>query len=469
MREILTGDFIYEEARRCGLDASFIYLCDDIDPLRKMYPFLPPEYEKYVGMPLYKIPSPDGDGSYASHFIRPFLDTLDTISVKVDVIETHTLYEQGKFADLIDTAILNRKRIAEILSGTSGRGLGDSWYPYTAACAKCGKMTTTKVTSYSRPYADYTCSCGHSGKADIRTAEGKMPWRVEWPAKWSLLGVTVEPFGKDHGAAGGSYDTGKLIAKQVFNVEPPKPLMYEWITLKGKGAMHSSTGVAIAASDFIKMAPAEILRFLIARNQPSRHIEFDPGNGLLNLVDEFEKLRDDCHSWKADEDALQMYELSRIGEVEDLSGISFRHLITIVQIYSDSDGLLTALRRSGYEGDSISDAMADRIALIKNWLVSYAPEQIRFSISPVDKKVVLTETQKEIIGEFLGSLENIEWSPESLHNTIHEIIGRHGVEPGAGFSTFYQVLIGKERGPRLGYFLSNMDRGFVKKRFSSVL
>ena len=58
------------------------------------------------------------------------------------------------------------------------------------------------------------------------------------------FGVTCEPFGKDHGAAGGSYATGKEISV-LFGDNPPYPLVYEWISLKGQGAMSSSTGNTI--------------------------------------------------------------------------------------------------------------------------------------------------------------------------------------------------------------------------------
>ncbi|MEM0157548.1 MAG: lysine--tRNA ligase, partial [Thermoplasmataceae archaeon] len=81
MREILTGNFIYVAARDKGLEARFIYLCDDIDPLRKVYPFLDSSFSKYVGWPLYRIPAPQGEGTYSEYFLRPFLDTLDTINV----------------------------------------------------------------------------------------------------------------------------------------------------------------------------------------------------------------------------------------------------------------------------------------------------------------------------------------------------------------------------------------------------
>ncbi|MCD6542444.1 MAG: hypothetical protein J7K38_03870, partial [Thermoplasmata archaeon] len=42
-----------------------------------------------------------------------------------------------------------------------------------------------------------------------------------------------------HAAAGSSWDTGKVISEKIFNYPPPHHVVYEFIQLKGKGAMHS--------------------------------------------------------------------------------------------------------------------------------------------------------------------------------------------------------------------------------------
>jgi len=38
--------------------------------------------------------------------------------------------------------------------------------------------------------------------------------------------------------------------------------------LKGKGAMHSSTGLAISINDMLEIVPPEVLRYLIIRQKP---------------------------------------------------------------------------------------------------------------------------------------------------------------------------------------------------------
>ena len=86
---------------------------------------------------------------------------------------------------------------------------------------------------------------------------------------------------------GGSYDTGKEIAV-LFGHEPPAPLTYEWISLRGKGAMSSSSGNTVGPIEALRLVPPEILRFLVANSKPSKAIEFDTGMGLVNLADEYE-------------------------------------------------------------------------------------------------------------------------------------------------------------------------------------
>ena len=94
------------------------------------------------------------------------------------------------------------------------------------------------------------------GKSDIREAQGKMPWRVDWSARWGLHEITCEPAGKDHGAAGGSYDTGIPISR-ILGYEPPAKMVYEWIQIKGGGPMSSSAGNTIGPIETLELFPRD--------------------------------------------------------------------------------------------------------------------------------------------------------------------------------------------------------------------
>jgi lysyl-tRNA synthetase class 1 len=470
MREIITGDILYRASLDKKLESRFIYLCDDLDPLRKVYPFLDSSYSQYVGMPLSYIPAPEGNGKYSDYFLKPFLATLQKINVNVEVISTTGLYRDGKLADAINIAINNRETIAKILHDIAGYDIGPDWYPYEPRCSKCGKINSSKVIKYEEPYVYYKCNaCGNEDKADIRKDDGKMPWRVEWPAKWFTLGVTIEPFGKDHAAAGGSYDTGKEIAEKIFKITPPVPLMYERILLKGVGVMHSSTGVSISASEVIKFAPPEILRFLIAKNDPGRHIDFDPGMGLLNLIDDYEKIENAYFGLDEsnNENYKRIYEMSRIKVLNAPEKINFRHIVTLVQIYKNDADLLSALKRSGYEKDEIDEYLQNEIVIAKYWLSKYAPDNIKFTLT--DKQFLLTEDQISILQEFIEKSSEIEWTSDAIHSAIYNIIGERKLAPKDVFTMFYKIFIDKERGPRLGYFLASMGKNNVISRLTSLI
>ena len=81
LREVLTADAIYRALLDRGARPRFNYVCDNFDPLRRVYPFLDPQvYASLVGRPLSEIPCPDGrHASYGDHFLEPFLDSLRTL------------------------------------------------------------------------------------------------------------------------------------------------------------------------------------------------------------------------------------------------------------------------------------------------------------------------------------------------------------------------------------------------------
>ena len=185
-----------------------------------------------------------------------------------------------------------------------------------------------------------------------------MPWRLDWAARWIIHGVTCEPAGKDHGAAGGSYDTGIPIC-ELLGGTPPDKIVYEWIQLKGMGPMSSSSGVTIGPMEALALVPPEILRYVIARSKIGRHIEFDTGEALFEMADEYERLLtrlDEGEITKrmrtridTREGALRMSQVERGSDpLETFAGVSFRHLAMLAQIKSTDDEVWLSLEKQPY-------------------------------------------------------------------------------------------------------------------------
>ena len=63
IREILSAEMIHRACLDLGLESKYIFIVDSMDPLRRVYDFLSPDYERYIGVPLAFIPAPDENGN----------------------------------------------------------------------------------------------------------------------------------------------------------------------------------------------------------------------------------------------------------------------------------------------------------------------------------------------------------------------------------------------------------------------
>jgi|TARA_B100000519_G_scaffold34019_1_gene23779 lysyl-tRNA synthetase class 1 len=462
LREILTGDMVTRACRNAGMDAEFVFIVDSADPLRKVYPFLSDEYEQYIGCALARIPAPDENGkpgndgrNYAEHFLEPFLAALEQIDVRPRIIDNYTSYANGEFAEKSRIACEHSEQIREIIERVSSRELAPDWFPYNPY-GHNGSLDGVTVTGFESPYVYWTQD-GKPGKSDINKAEGKLPWRIDWPAKWGWIGVTCEPFGKDHGAAGGSYATGKEISV-LFGDNPPHPLVYEWISLKGQGAMSSSTGNTIGPLEALELVPPEILRYLIASTKPKKAITFDAGMSLVELADEYERLlsrelstemSDESLSRRqkvALEDAEGALRMSRIGNSSS-SSVSFRHLAMLAQVKSDQEII-----------QSHGSGIVDKLARMRNWIEgAHFPRELRISVR--DEKMAGLDS--EICHALKNSLGDCDWNSKAIGDAISSCFKHNEISPKEGYRNLYLAILGVDKGPRLAPILSELEQSRV--------
>jgi lysyl-tRNA synthetase, class I len=464
MREVVTADAIHRVLSERGDESRLLYIADTYDPLRHVYPFLDRQrYQDQVGKPLSEILCPCGQHpSYSEHFLAPFLASLEQLGIRPTVHRADQLYKAGAYSETIGIALQQRDLIRRILKEETGRDTPDDWSPFNPLCQDCGRITQAQVTGFSdaAQTVDYACRCGQRGTTSM-AGGGKLTWRVDWPARWKIFGVTVEPFGKDHASKGGSYDTGVRIAREVYGIEPPYPVPYEWLSLAGKGDMSSSKGNVLSIHAMLEVVPPEVLRYLILRVPPQRSIRMDPGLPLLQLIDEY----DDVEAKNRDSRAL---ELSAISGVKPI-GVPYRHMVTVVQVaQGDADEWLEILRRNGYRLDN-PQGLRQRAAYARRWLETFAPEDLRFHVQGQ-----LPEAAKALDGEqkqalrLLGERLRPGMTGEQIHQLIYTLKDELDVKPDLLFKAIYLALLGKSQGPRAGWFLSTLDATFVKQRFAEA-
>lgn len=478
--DIIIGEGIARGVRDLGGKARVLWIMDDVDPLRSIPRGIPESFSEHLGKPDYNVPDPWGcHERFTQHFTQPFIEALRCVGIRPEILSGYEMYRDGTYEKIACEAIRNAERIRQILFTIAGTKKKETWLPWEAICANCGKIITTHVEGFDGNRVFYRCTggiaghkeipgCGYEGWGDLRT--GKLPWRVEWAARWKILNVTCEPFGKEHSAAGGSYDTSKVIVEEVFHYPAPYPVRYEHILVDGE-KMSSSKGNVFTIHQMLEILPPDLTRFFFFRTYISKHKEFKFPQDALTLMDEFERFervyygsRSEGVPQKEVEDVRRAYTLSRVEKPpERFVQVPYRHLIILSSLYDSWEKVFHALKRGGYDVKEDDPEIRQRYTLAKRFVELYMPDRLKVLENP--PQVAFTQTQKKVLLSLADALSGVEWNPASIHTRIHEVSKSCGASGGDGFRAVYLALLGKEEGPRAGYFLSSLDPQFVIRRF----
>jgi len=477
-REILSANMIKVGLEQRGRSCKHLHIVDNFDPLRKRYEFLPEEFEKYVGWPVCLVPDPeDCHDSYAEHYFQKFFVWVEEMELELEVLRSYEdLYQTGKLAPQIEEAIEKVDTIKVIFKKLSNRDLADDWMPLQILSSS-NSFNDLQFVSLNKKDKTITATDG-TEESQVSYAEGrvKLSWRLDWPARWQLLGVMVEPHGfQEHGAAGGSFPTGQAFAREVFGFEPPiAGFQYGHVHLPGdKFKMSSSKNNLVTPEQAFKIVPPELIRYFYARYPGKKRIDFDPGIGLIRMMDEYSQVDYAVRNGQGHE-FEPAYKIANANTSKhSTSSVPYSHLVNLYQAaLGDGQEVLKLLSKSGYE-DQVKKQKAEilnELKYVENWLAEWAPEEVKFEIQEALPKIELSEVQTQFLADLAGGIAKAKKSSDGqyYHALIHEVRQKHNLSPGEAFKTVYSVLLGKESGPKAGWFLSILDKDFLLKRFRLV-
>lgn len=470
MRELVTCDAIVLELRRRCRQARHIYFVDDLDSLRKIPVDVPAEFEKYLGMPICDVPAPDGsDKSYADYFLQSLIDGCAALNVEVEFIRSHKKYREGFFVPAIERSLERIPAIRKALETVSGRKLEDNWSPIQVLEDGRLKKRTFVGINKDDKTIQYQDADDNTQTKRYDTGEVKLDWRLDWPGRWWLLSVQVEPSGRDHMTKGSSYDTGVEIMRDVYEADPPYPVSYDFINMVGDTKkMSASKGTGLSAVEGSKIMPPEVVRYFILRAAPLKRLYFDPVNGVVQLMDEFAAF---AAKQDKDESEQQLWYVSTRGSNQNrsVSRVPFSHLVASYQAsLKDANKTLDVIKRTEHSQAAEEDAgiIREELKFIDEWLRLRAPDDVKFSLAEQVNAGDFSETEQNFL-KTLG--ERAANAPEDadgmyFHERIYELKDELGLQPKEMFTTLYKALIGKTSGPRAGWFLSILPRDWLVRR-----
>ncbi|MFC1625020.1 lysine--tRNA ligase, partial [Patescibacteria group bacterium] len=483
LRGPLIHSVLYRALLNLKVKTKFTFVFNDFDPADD----LPPEFEKelsnYMGFPLKTIPLKNSKfKNLGDLLINDLRTVINDLGVEAEYLSSWEMYHQGKFDEVIKIALDNSEKIQDIYKKVSGSDKKEKdWFPFQAICEKCGKIGTNRVYKWDGKYVYYKCEtnlvswakgCGYEGKVSPFGGTGKLPWKVDWPAHWKVMGVTVEGAGKDHASAGGSYDIAMELCKEVFKFEKPYKLPYEFFLIGGK-KMSSSKGLGVKAHDITKMLPPEIARFLFTRSKYKEQINFNPVGTMTipDLFDEYDK------SWQAylkgnNKNLSKAYEYAQISKLPKKEKIFIPRFRDIAN-YMQHPSIKLIDKFEEIKEKKLSEQelqiLKKRQKYAEEWLKNYAPQEFKMVMnSTVPKEAKnLSSDQKEFLKELIQVVKK-EKIPEKLQSELFELTKKQNIPSSEGFSAIYLSLIGKERGPRAAWFILSLPKEDVIERFKEV-
>jgi lysyl-tRNA synthetase class 1 len=437
----------------------------------------------YVGYRMIEVPDPEGcHDNWVEHFWEGFRGPMEDFAPGVETSRTTDLYRTEAMQTLVRELADKADILREVVNRYRPRNpYPAGWIPFEPLCLSCRRISDSRALGFTNGEVEYTCECGGKGSSPLEL--GKLNWRIEWPALWSLLEVDVEPFGKDHATPGGSRETSQVIAETILGRRAPFGIPYEWVGLaeggKDQGDMDSSGFVGFGPQTWLEVADPEVLRFLFAATPIRRRLVLD-----LSQVDAYHQRYDQAevaHYGGSEDDGSRAYLLAQLASPQEERPfqLPYRHASMLAQVAPEGDRLgwsLERLKDTGLLDKEPErwerDRIRRRLEQARRWARAWAPSQVRVEVQeelPADALANLPPTERDALLKLHEGLSDVPWQEEAIKDAMVRLTkGDLPVSTQRFFAALYTALLGKPSGPRAAPLLALLERAFVLRRLEQA-
>jgi lysyl-tRNA synthetase class 1 len=474
-----------------GYRSELIAYSDDLDGFRKVPAGFPEWLNDYIAHPVTRVPDPfECHKSFGEHVGSLLKASLDMLGIEYTFMSGAEAYKKGLLNDQIKIILENAEVIGDKIKELTGQEKYQSVFPYTPICKNCGRLYTTKVTGYdaARGVVHYRCDsaqirdklvqgCGYEGDRSITEGEGKLAWKSEFAARWAALDIRFEAYGKD---IADSVKVNDWICENVLMRAPPHHAAYELFQDKAGRKIAKSVGNVLTPQEWLTYASPDSLRLLMfKRIVGARNISVDD---VPIYMDEFDELEAYYFSKQRDpntmKDAKQrgLYEYTVLTSVPPHSGVHvpYRQVAELAVVAPEGavEEFVTKRLISNGAVAETSPELSTRIGWAARWAhdANLRVEKMAESDLPKAKQTPPDWDDKTVaaLRSFANALVPSKTSDE-IQGAAFESIRSSGTEPSKFFSAIYHILLGTERGPRLGPYIMDAGQGATANKIIAAL
>ena len=460
-----------------AIKTRLIAFSDDMDGLRKTPENIPNRemVQENLGKPLSEVPDPFGQyESFAAHNNARLRGFLDGFGFEYEFVSSTHYYKSGRF----DAALLHMLRrfeaIQEIMLPSLREERAGTYSPFLPIHPRTRIVMQVPLTGYD---ADKGVICwrdpqsGEDFETPVTGGHCKLQWKPDWAMRWYALKVDYEMAGKD------LIDSVRLSSQIVraLGAEPPAGFNFE-LFLDDKGQKISkSKGNGLTADEWLTYAsPESLALFMFQKPSAAKRLYFDV---IPRTVDEYlgfldayprqdwkERLGNPV--WHIHSGAPPEPETLEHGSNGPRTTVTFAMLLNLAAVAnSDNPAVLWGfLRRYAPSASPQTHPRLDR-------LVNYAVAYFRDFVAPKKRYRAADEVERAALESVAAKLATLpaDAGPEEIQHALYDIarpIPRYQdlnaknatpERPGVSnefFNMLYAVLLGEERGPRLGSFIA---------------
>lgn len=444
---------------------------------------------EHLGKPLSQVPDPFGDHeSFAAHMNAKLCEFLDSFGFEYEFKSSAEQYASGVFNEGLRRIVDRYDEVRELVTATLRGDNRETWSPFLPVCEHCGRVNTTRVTGLDRDNytVSYACDrpfnakilswephegakaktegegaptyyvsqqrvhgCGGEGTVPVTDGHVKVGWKVDWAMRWYVFGVDYEMYGKD------LIDSAEVSAKIVSALggEPPVGMVYEWFNDEHNRSISKTKGNGLTIDQWLEHGPIESLSWFVYQT-PSKAKRLYAGI-IPQTVDKF---LEDRGRFGREEEAEQVNNPIQFVEADKLkagkqvgyeSDLTFGVIVNLVSVLGTDDRDLVwdyLLRYDPKAREHNAEILDRMISCAINVYRDVVAPTLTFEAPPEEFAPALAQLR-----EFLASYEGDD--PEELQAACYSAGKDHDLKLGQWFRAMYRLLIGQDRGPRLGTFI----------------
>ncbi|MEO1700881.1 MAG: lysine--tRNA ligase [Pseudomonadota bacterium] len=466
---------------------KLICFSDDMDGMRKVPENVPDRtaLEPYLQMPLTIVPNPFGgeEASFGQHNNAMLRRFLDAFGFNYEFASATEYYKSGRFDVLLKLACEKYDDIMAVMLPTLGEERQATYSPFLPISPKSGRVLYVPMKNVDATKHEITFDDEDGAETTIPVTGGlvKLQWKPDFGMRFAALGVDFEMFGKDHQANAPIYDR----ICRVLGGRAPEHYVYELFLDQNGEKISKSKGNGLSIDEWLAYAPTESLAlYMFQKPRTAKRLSFDV---IPKAVDEYYA---HCAAFARQDMAGQLnnpaWHIHNGNPPTEPLPVSYAMLLNLVSASNaeNKDVLWGFISRYAPDVTPQTHPHIDALA-------GYALRYFEDFVLPHKKFAAPDETELAALAQLDGKLAALPVHEHTDGAAIQNAVlaaaksfdryldpNKKGPDGNPTvksdwFNALYRILLGQERGPRLGSFIALYGveemRALIKKAINGEL